>query len=75
MGEPADTTSTPTIAITVEFTGGLEMLFDNISSHHVKLPSKTAQGQNATIGELIPWLCENLMKDTRKELFVLDENM
>jgi len=81
MGEPADvsttstSTSTPTITITVEFTGGLEMLFDNIPSHHVKLPAKNTQGQVATIGDLIPWLCENLMRDTRKELFVLDGNV
>ncbi|KAK5081840.1 Ubiquitin-related modifier 1 [Exophiala xenobiotica] len=81
MGEPTDasttstSTSTPTITITVEFTGGLEMLFDNIPFHHVKLPAKNTQGQVVTIGDLIPWLCENLMKDTRKELFVLDGNV
>lgn len=75
--EPADaaTTSTSTITMTVEFTGGLEMLFDNVPSHHIKLPSKNTQGQNFTIGDLIPWLCENLMRDTRKELFVLEGNV
>lgn len=75
--EPADaaTTSTSTITITVEFTGGLEMLFDNIPSHHIKLPSKNTQVHNFTIGDLIPWLCENLMRDTRKELFVLEGNV
>jgi len=80
MSDPTPTprntvTSSPATTITVEFTGGLEMLFDNIASHKCSIPAHNSQNQTFTIGDLIPWLCEHLMKDSRKELFVLDGNV
>ncbi|KAL2258571.1 hypothetical protein VTK26DRAFT_8071 [Humicola hyalothermophila] len=63
---------TPTIPVTVDFSGGLEMLFDNQRSHSVPLPSTDGSGKPATIAFLIDYLCRNLMKDPRKDLFVLD---
>ncbi|ETN40570.1 uncharacterized protein HMPREF1541_04847 [Cyphellophora europaea CBS 101466] len=60
------------IKIKVEFTGGLEILFDNVPKHTVNLPDKSSNGKPATAGDLISWLVENLIKDPRKELFVLD---
>lgn len=72
MGDPTPTPTPATITVTVEFSGGLEMLFDNVSSHKVSIPAHNADGFAFTVGDLIPWLCENLMKDSRKELFVLD---
>ena len=52
--------------------GGLELLFDNVSKHRVCLPDKNAQGSPSTVGDLVVWLVDNLLKDPRKELFVLD---
>ena len=51
------------------------MLFDNITAHKISVSDKNKQDNAFTVGDLIPWLCENLMKDSRKELFVLDKNM
>lgn len=48
------------------------MLFDNIPKHSVSLSSDAADGNPPTIGYLVTYLCDNLMKDSRKELFVLD---
>lgn len=64
-----------TRSITVEFTGGLEMLFDNINVHKVQAPTTSQSGSAFTVGDLIPWLVENEMKDSRKELFVLGDGM
>ncbi|KAK5944971.1 Ubiquitin- modifier 1 [Knufia obscura] len=72
MSNPSSTPLTPTLTLTIEFTGGLEMLFSNIPSHTISVPAKNDSGSNLTVGDLIPWLCEHLMKDSRKELFVLD---
>ncbi|KAI5303222.1 hypothetical protein KEM56_007777 [Ascosphaera pollenicola] len=63
------------IPITVEFTGGLEMLFANERKHKVSIPSTNESGQPADIAYLVRWLCENLLKDPRKELFVLNDSV
>jgi len=60
------------LAITVEFIGGLEMLFSNERKLKVSLPLKDQNGNLADIGYLVQYLCENVMKDQRKELFVLN---
>ncbi|KAK4938043.1 Ubiquitin-related modifier 1 [Elasticomyces elasticus] len=60
------------INITVEFSGGLEMLFDNITKHPVSLSKDADNGNAPTVGYLVRYTCEHLMKDSRKELFVLD---
>ncbi|EER29030.1 hypothetical protein CPC735_037360 [Coccidioides posadasii C735 delta SOWgp] len=61
--------------ITVEFTGGLEMLFSNQRKHKLSLPSLDVTGAPSNIAYLIKYLCQNLMKDERKELFVLDDSV
>ncbi|KAF2838326.1 ubiquitin related modifier 1 [Patellaria atrata CBS 101060] len=60
-----------TISITVEFTGGLELLFGNKKKHTVSLPG-ASKTKNPDITFLVNHLCENLMQDSRRELFVLD---
>ncbi|KIX10495.1 uncharacterized protein Z518_01578 [Rhinocladiella mackenziei CBS 650.93] len=60
------------IKITVGFTGGLEMLFDNVAQHSVTLSTTADDGKHPTMGYLVKYLCDHLMKDSRKELFVLD---
>lgn len=68
-------TSEDTIPITVEFTGGLELLFDNERKHVMSMPAKDSKGDAVTVGWLVHYLCNELMKDSRKEMFVLDEHV
>ncbi|KAH6684489.1 ubiquitin-related modifier 1 [Halenospora varia] len=60
------------IAITVEFTGGLEMLFSDERKHKLLVPTKDDKGNAVNIGWLVHHLVEDVMKDSRKEMFVLD---
>ncbi|KAK4127741.1 ubiquitin related modifier 1 [Parathielavia appendiculata] len=71
----ADTSETTTIPITVDFSGGLEMLFDSKRRHSISLPATDGSGKPANIAFLIDHLCRNLMKDPRAELFVLDNHI
>ncbi|RPB25300.1 ubiquitin-like modifier 1, partial [Terfezia boudieri ATCC MYA-4762] len=54
--------------------GGLELMFNNKDSHEIRLPSKVpGTSESANIKYLLKYLCDELMTDTRKELFVLDD--
>lgn len=53
--------------------GGLEMLFSNQRKHNISLPATDEDGRTANLAFLVRYLCAHLMKDRRKELFVLDE--
>ncbi|KAL2023833.1 hypothetical protein VTK56DRAFT_1100 [Thermocarpiscus australiensis] len=64
-----------TIPITVDFSGGLEMLFSNQRRHSLNLPATDGTGKPANIAFLIDHLCKNLLKDPRTELFVLDNHV
>ncbi|KAI1738469.1 Urm1-domain-containing protein [Xylaria scruposa] len=66
---------TPELSIVVEFTGGLEMLFSDQRRHAISMPATGKNGNPATIAYLVDYLCENTMKDVRKELFVLDDHV
>ncbi|KAL1589998.1 Ubiquitin-related modifier 1 [Cladosporium halotolerans] len=62
-----------TIPVKIEFTGGLEILFSHQRSHKIALPSSDpSTNQPANVGFLIDWLCKNLMKDPREDMFVLE---
>lgn len=63
------------LPITVEFTGGLEILFSNERKHNVVLPAQLSDGNKPNIAYLLHYLVENLMKDERKELFILEDNV
>eukprot|EP00111_Clytia_hemisphaerica_P002240 TCONS_00006278-protein len=52
------------LAITLEFSGGAELLFDKVKKHEVAL-----QGDDWTIGKLLFWIKDNLLKE-RPELFI-----
>lgn len=52
--------------------GGLELLFSNQRKHRIDLPQKDDQGHVANLAFLVKYLCENLLKDRRKEMFILD---
>ncbi|CRG88754.1 Ubiquitin-related modifier 1 [Talaromyces islandicus] len=62
-------------SITVEFTGGLEILFANTRKLQLSIPAKHDNGSRPNIAWLIRYLVEHEMKDKRKELFVLDEHV
>ncbi|EGP89859.1 unnamed protein product [Zymoseptoria tritici ST99CH_1A5] len=63
------------INIVVEFTGGLELLFSDQRQHKISLPAKDPKGEATSVAYLIKWLCDNLMKDPRKDMFVLDDTV
>ncbi|KAJ4311543.1 Ubiquitin- modifier 1 [Fusarium piperis] len=63
------------LAIAVEFSGGLEMLFSDKRHHAVSIPAVTQDGKPANIAYLIDHLCQNVMQDSRKDLFVLDNHL
>ncbi|KAF7591971.1 Ubiquitin- modifier 1 [Aspergillus hancockii] len=62
-------------SITVEFTGGLEMLFSNERKHSVTLPDRLNGGSRPNISFLLEYLVHNVMRDGRKELFILEDNV
>lgn len=51
------------------------MLFSDQRIHKLTIPTHDADGKAVTIAYLITHLCEKVMKDNRKELFVLDDHM
>ena len=48
------------------------MLFSNQSRHQVSLPATDSSGQPSNLGFLVDYLINNLMRDPRKEMFVMD---
>lgn len=51
------------------------MLFSNKRKHELSIPVDEKSGSNPTVQYLVQYLCDNLMKDPRKELFVLDDSV
>ncbi|EON63992.1 ubiquitin-like modifier 1 [Coniosporium apollinis CBS 100218] len=70
-----DASGTDGLQVTVEFTGGLEMLFSNRRKHQITLPVRDENDAAANIAYLVRYLCQNVMRDHRKELFVLDDTV
>ncbi|KAI4917349.1 Ubiquitin- modifier 1 [Alternaria incomplexa] len=64
-----------TIPISIEFSGGLEILFANQKKYDLALPAKDESGEPASVAFLVRYLCDKVMKDPRKELFVLDDTV
>ncbi|KAI1342653.1 ubiquitin related modifier 1 [Xylariaceae sp. FL0016] len=65
----------PKISIVVEFSGGLEMLFSDQRRHSLSIAAATKEGRPLNIAHLIEHLCDHTMKDSRKDLFVLDGHL
>ncbi|EMR10434.1 hypothetical protein PNEG_01150 [Pneumocystis murina B123] len=63
--------------ITVRFSGGLQTLFGNQNTHHVQLllSDPVLEGSPPNIAYLIHFLSQNLMNDTRKDLFIKDDTV
>ena len=51
------------------------MLFADKRNHSLVIPSIDKDGRPSTIAHLIDYLCKNVMEDTRKELFVLEDHL
>ncbi|KAF2654002.1 ubiquitin related modifier 1 [Lophiostoma macrostomum CBS 122681] len=58
------------VQVTVEFSGGLEMLFEHQRKLQISMAKKGEEVPN--VAELVSHLCNDVMKDSRKDLFVLD---
>ncbi|RBR14951.1 uncharacterized protein FIESC28_07453 [Fusarium coffeatum] len=71
----AESASSPQLNIDVEFSGGLEMLFSNKRQHALSIPAADQDGKPVDIAYLIDHLCRNVMDDTRKDLFVLENHL
>ncbi|KAH8689690.1 ubiquitin-related modifier 1 [Talaromyces proteolyticus] len=63
------------ISIAIEFTGGLEILFENKRKLQLSIPAKREDGTPTNISWLIHYLVEHEMRDKRKELFVLEDHV
>lgn len=55
--------------------GGLDMLFSNQRKHSVSLPAIDENGKPSNMASLVRHLCKYVMKDPRKEFFVVDDAM
>ncbi|KAI8475441.1 MAG: ubiquitin-related modifier 1 [Monoraphidium minutum] len=58
--------------ITIEFGGGLELLFGNKKNYEVDVPADG--GDALTVRHLLPWARDNLLRD-RPELFMKGESV
>jgi len=52
--------------------GGLELLFADQRKLSISVPAKDDKGNAVTVGWLVDHLCNEYMKDSRKDMFVLD---
>ena len=59
------------LRLTIEFSGGAELLFDKVKTHKVTLP---VDGTTWDLRRLISWISSNLLKE-RPELFVQGETV
>lgn len=55
--------------------GGLEILFSNERKHAISLPAQLDDGSRPNITYLLQYIIDNVMKDQRRELFVLEGNV
>lgn len=51
------------------------MLFSNKRQHALVIPAADQDGKPANIANLIDHLCQNVMDDSRKDLFVLNSHL
>ncbi len=61
------------LSVTVELSGGAELLFDGQKKHQVHLPNGEQQDQ-WTLKRLLAWIRDNLLKE-RPELFVKGDSV
>lgn len=59
--------------LSVELSGGAELLFGNVKSHAVSLPLEDGRPQ-WDVKALLVWIRDNLLKE-RKDLFLKDDSV
>ena len=59
-----------TTRLTLSDSGGLELLFSNQRRHALTLP--LSDGSPVNLKFLVDYLCDHVMKDKRKDMFILD---
>lgn len=57
------------------YSGGLELLFGNERKHKVVLPPQLEDGSRPNILYLLKYLVDNLMKDQRTDMFIMEDNV
>ncbi|KAG2200139.1 ubiquitin-related modifier 1 [Mucor mucedo] len=58
------------LTINVEFSGGMELLFQNVSKHTIKFPAKNEKtGNPSNLQDLIFYIRDTMMTE-KKDLFV-----
>mmetsp|Transcript_27122 Transcript_27122/g.64407 ORF Transcript_27122/g.64407 Transcript_27122/m.64407 type:complete len:101 (-) Transcript_27122:696-998(-) len=60
-------------ALTVEFGGGLELLFGKQKEHKISVPSPSAE-KKLVIRDLLAWIREHLLQE-RPEMFLAGESV
>ena len=60
--------------ISLEFSGGAELLFNKVKKHDIELPERTDTDDIWTLRALIAWITKNLLQE-RPELFVQGETV
>ena len=68
MGE----TSEQTTNVLKYDSGGLELLFSNQRKYYLSLPGRDEYDEPANMAFLVRYLCREIMRDPRKEMFVMD---
>lgn len=48
------------------------MLFSDKKKHNLSIPATDDSDRPTTVASLVTYLCKNVMKDQREEMFVLD---
>ena len=51
------------------------MLFSNENKHQIQMPATGKDNAPVNVAYLVQYLCDKVMKDKRKELFVLGGSM
>ncbi|CAG8901941.1 unnamed protein product [Penicillium egyptiacum] len=64
----------PSLIIDLD-SGGLELLFGNERKHKVVLPARLEDGSRPNISYLLKYLVDNLMKDQRVDMFIMEDNV
>ncbi|RGP63698.1 ubiquitin-like modifier 1 [Fusarium longipes] len=67
------TSLVPVLSLVPSFSGEFKYLGANI--HTLSIPAADQDGKPADIAYLIDHLCQNVMDDSRKDLFVLDSHL
>lgn len=50
-------------------------MFSNERKHDVAIPAQLSDGGRPNIAYLLQYLVDNIMRDERKDLFILEDNV